>query len=330
MIDGVPVGPAELPEPEGRNQIMRIAIVGAGGVGGYFGGRLAAAGHQVAFIARGAHLAALRADGLRVDSIRGDFVVDPVQATDAPEAIGPVDAVIVAVKAWQLPEVAPAIRPLLDDDTAVVPLLNGIEAVDHLADALGRHHILGGLCRIAAHREGPGHIVHEAIEPTIVFGELDNARSERALRLQDAFAEAGFEGKLAPDIAVALWEKFMLIATWSGVGSVTRAPVGVWRSLPGSRGMAEACLREILALAHARGIAVSDERVAKTIAFLDSVEAGAIASMQRDIMSGRPSELESQTGAVVRLAAESGIEAPTHGFIYHSLLPQEQAARADR
>ncbi len=307
---------------------MRIAIVGTGGVGGYFGGRLAAAGHDVGFIARGAHLATLRADGLRVDSINGDFAVQPVRASADPESIGPVDAVIVAVKTWQLPDLAPQIRPLLGEDTVVVPLLNGIEAADVLADALGRHHILGGLCRIAAHVEGPGHIVHEAIEPTIVFGEFDNRQSERALGLLQAFQGAGFEASLAPDIDVALWEKFMLIATWSGVGSVTRAPVGVWRSLAGSRAMAEACLREILAVAHARGVGVSDERVVKTLAFIDRVGGDAIASMQRDIMSGRPSELESQNGAVVRLAAASGVEAPTNAFIYHALLPQEQAARA--
>lgn len=306
---------------------MRIAMVGAGGVGGYFGGRLAEAGHDVWLVARGRHLAALREGGLRVDSVRGDFALPAVQATDDTTEIGAVDAVVVTVKNWQLPGVVEAIRPLLAEHTAVIPLLNGVEAVDVLGEAIGRRHVMGGLCRIAARVESPGHIVHDAIEPTIVFGEMDDRRSERALAILEAFSKADFATELAPDIQVALWEKFMLIATWSGVGAVTRVPVGVWRSLEGSRGIAEECLREILAIARARGIAVAEERVEKTLAFIDSVGAGALASMQRDIMEGRPSELESQNGAVVRLGAEAGVPTPINRFLYHALLPQEQAAR---
>lgn len=306
---------------------MRIAIVGAGGVGGYFGGRLAEAGHDVWLIARGAHLEAMRNEGLRVESINGDFALPAIQATDDAAEVGGVDLVIVTVKNWQLPEVVPVIRPMLGADTAVIPLLNGVEAVDVLAEALGRQHLMGGLCRIAARVEAPGRIVHDAIEPTIVFGELDDRRSDRALRILEAFTGASFVGELAPDIQVALWQKFMLIATWSGVGGVTRAPVGVWRALPGSRRMAEDCLREILAVAHARGIPVAEERVEQTLAFIDSVGAGAIASMQRDIMDGRPSELESQSGAAVRLGIDAGVPTPVNAFIYHALLPQERAAR---
>ncbi|WP_405284520.1 2-dehydropantoate 2-reductase [Gaopeijia maritima] len=306
---------------------MRIAMVGAGGVGGYFGGRLAQAGHDVWLVARGRHLAALREGGLRVDSVHGDFALPAVQATDDTGEIGAVDAVIVTVKNWQLPGVVEAIRPLLAEHTAVIPLLNGVEAVDVLGEALGHRHVLGGLCRIAARVESPGHIVHDAIDPTIVFGEMDDRRSERALGILEAFSKGGFVAELASDIQVALWEKFMLIATWSGVGAVTRAPVGVWRSLQGSRGIAEQCLREILAIARARGVAVADERVEKTLAFIDSVGEGALASMQRDIMEGRPSELESQNGAVVRLGAEAGVPTPVNHFLYHVLLPQERAAR---
>lgn len=306
---------------------MRFAIVGAGGVGGYFGGRLVEAGHDVWFIARGAHLQAMREGGVRIDSVNGDFALPRVQATEDSAEVGTVDAVIVTVKNWQLPDVVPVIRPMLGTDTAVIPLLNGVEAVDVLAAALGRDHLLGGLCRIAARVEGPGHIVHDAIEPTLVFGELDDRHSERALQLREAFSRAAFVSELAPDIQVALWQKFMLIATWSGVGAVTRAPVGVWRALPGTRRLAEDCLREIRTIANARGIAVAGERVDQTLAFIDSVGAGAIASMQRDIMDGRPSELESQNGSAVRLGAEAGVPTPVNSFLYHALLPQEQAAR---
>lgn len=306
---------------------MRIAIVGAGGVGGYFGGRLAVAGHDVVFIARGAHLAAIRHDGLRVQSISGDFVVAPARASDDPASIGPVDVVIVAVKGWQLADAVRAMQPLVGPETAVLPLLNGVEAAAELTAAFGPGHILGGLCRIIASIEGPGQIRHSGMEPSMAVGELDNTRSERVQQLHRALVEAGVHAEIAPDIHVALWEKFMLIATWSGIGAVTRSPIGVWRSLSGARAMAEAALNEVLALAHARGVSVATTRVGTTLAFMDGVPPAATASMQRDIMEGRPSELESQSGAVVRLGSDAGVPTPTHTFLYQSLLPQERAAR---
>ncbi len=307
---------------------MRIAIVGAGGVGGYFGGRLALAGHEVTFIARGTHLEAIRRSGLRVDSIDRNFIISPAQATDDIESVGPVDAVLVAVKSWQLPDAAVAMRPLVGPDTVVLPLLNGVEAADQLGAVLGTGHVLGGLCRIIATLEGPGHIRHGGLDPTIVFGELDNRRSNRVQQLARALEGAGVAARIPPDVHVAIWEKFMLIATWSGIGAVTRAPIGVWRGLPGTRVMAASALEEVHAVAHARGIALAADRVTKTLEFLDSVPAAGTASMQRDVIEGRPSELEAQNGAVVRLGAEAGVPTPTHAFLYSSLLPQELAARA--
>jgi 2-dehydropantoate 2-reductase len=307
---------------------MRIAVVGAGGVGGYFGGRLARSGQDVTFIARGTHLDALRAQGLRVTSVAGDFVVSPVRATADAGDVGPVDAVIVAVKSWQLQATAESLAPLVGRDTVVLPLLNGVEAAAVLASAVGAGHVLGGLCRILASIEEPGHIRHGGMEPSVVLGELDGRQSERVRRLHEAFLEAGVRAMIADDVRVALWEKFMLIATWSGIGAVTRAPVGVWRSLPGTRAMAESALGEVQAVAQARGVALAASAVGITLAFLDSVPAGGVASMQRDIMEGRPSELEAQSGAVVRLGAEADVAVPTHAFLYHALLPQEQAARA--
>jgi 2-dehydropantoate 2-reductase len=306
---------------------MKIAVMGTGGVGGYFGGRLAQAGHDLTFIARGAHLDALRANGLRVDSTAGDFTVSPVRATSDPADVGAVDAVIVAVKSWQLPAAAAALRPLIGEDTVVLPLLNGVEAADVLAEALGPGRTLGGLCRILAAIEAPGHIRHAGMEPSVVLGELDGSTSERARRLHAAFVDAGVRATLADDVQAAIWEKFMLIATWSGIGAVTRAPVGVWRALPGTRALAEAALGEVRMLAHARGVALPDATVHRTLEFIDGVPAGGVASMQRDIMEGRPSELEAQSGAVVRLASEAGVSVPTHAFLYHALLPQERTAR---
>jgi 2-dehydropantoate 2-reductase len=216
-------------------------------------------------------------------------------------------------------------RPLVGPQTAVLPLLNGVEAAGQLAAELGPGHTLGGLCRIMAFIAGPGHIRHAGIEPSVDLGELDGAPSPRAEALRAALAGAGVRAIVAPDIHVAIWEKFMLIVTWGGIGSITRAPIGVWRSLPGTRAMAEESLREVLALARARGAPVADGRVAAIMGFLDGVPASGTASMQRDIMDGRPSELEAQSGAVVRLGVESGLPTPVNSFIYHSLLAQRAA-----
>jgi 2-dehydropantoate 2-reductase len=307
---------------------MRVAIVGTGGVGGYFGGRLAQAGHEVHFLARGAHLDAIRRDGLRVDSINGDFVLRPALATNDPSAIGPVDAVLVAVKTWQLEEAAQSARPLIGPKTVVLPLLNGVEAPDVLGDVLGTERILGGLCRLSTEIVGPGHIRHTAVDPVIVMGERDNQRTKRIQALATALEGAGVKVTLAEDIDRAMWEKFMFIATWSGIGAVSRVPIGEWRVVPGLRAMAEAALREVVAVGRARGVRLADEQVAATLAAYDSPPPQTLASMQRDVLSGRPSELEAQCGAVVRLGRAAGVPTPTHAFFYHTLLPQETAARA--
>ncbi len=306
---------------------MKIAVFGAGAVGGYFAGRLAQGGEEVVLIARGEHLQALRQHGLRVDSIKGDFVVQPSLATDDPRQAGTVDVVLLGVKAWQVPEAAQAMRPLIGPETFVVPLENGVEAPDQLAAVLDAGHVLGGLCKIFSFLAGPGHIRHAGMEPYVAFGELDNRPSERAERLRRAFERAGVVADIPPDIQVAMWEKFLFIASLSGVGAVTRAPVGVLRSLPETRQMLEQAMGEVLAVAHTRGIAVPEETIAGTLALIDGMPPGATASMQRDIIAGRPSELEAQNGAVVRLGRERGVATPLHAFIYHSLLPLEQRAR---
>lgn len=306
---------------------MRIAVFGTGGVGGYFGGRLAQAGEEVIFIARGEHLKALRAHGLRVNSLKGDFVVHPTQATDDPAHVGAVDAVLVGVKAWQVTEAAQAMRPLVGPDTFVIPLQNGVEAPSQLAAVLGAPHVLGGLCSIISFLAGPGRIRHVGAEPHIAFGEVDNRASERAERLRQAFARAEVNVEIPPDIQVAMWEKFLFIASWGGVGAVTRAPVGVVRSVPETRRMMEQAMREILHVGQARKVALTEEATQKGMAFVDNLQPGSTASMQRDIMESRPSELDAQNGAVVRLGQEAGVPTPVHAFIYHSLLPSELRAR---
>ncbi len=309
---------------------LKIAVFGTGAVGGYFGGRLAEAGVDVRFIARGQHLAAIRDQGLRVSSVEGDFVIRPASVTDRPATAGPVDVVLVGVKAWQVPEAAAAIRPLVGERTFVVPLENGIEAPEQLARVLGANHVVGGLCRILAYVEGPGHIRHAGAAPYIAFGEMDGSSSARVEALREALARArGLTVEVPPDIRVAMWSKFVFIAALSGVGALTRAPIGTMRSQPESRRLLEQSLGEIHALARSEGIAVPADLVATTLAYIDTMPADGLASMQRDMMQGRPSELDAQVGAVVRRAARLGLDTPVHRMIYAALLPLEQRARGE-
>jgi 2-dehydropantoate 2-reductase len=307
---------------------MKVAIVGAGGVGGYFGGRLAQAGEEVVFIARGEHLRAMQRKGLRVDSINGDFRVDPVLATDDPATVGEVDYILVAVKSWQLNEAIETMRPMVGKKTSIVPLLNGVEAPDQLSRVFGAERVLGGLCSVISMLSAPGDISHVGAHPMITFGELDLRRSERGERLRDAFSRTeGVQVKIPGDIHVAMWNKFLLIAPWGGIGALTRAPIGVTRSLPKTRGLLEHAMEEVYLLARVRKVAMERESINQAMAILDNLPYEGTASMQRDIMAGRPSELDAQNGAVVRLGKEAGVETPVNGMIYSSLLPLEMRAR---
>jgi 2-dehydropantoate 2-reductase len=305
---------------------MRIAVFGAGSVGGYFGGRLALAGEDVVFIARGTHLQAMRAQGLRVESPKGDFSVPSVQATDEPTQVGPVEVVLLAVKAWQVPEAAQAILPILGPETCVVPLENGLEAPAQVAAVLGSQHVVGGTCVISSTITAPGCIRHLGLDPSITFGELYDLPRPRTERLREALMRAEVTAIIPSDIQVAIWEKFMAIR-FGPVGAVARAPAGVLRSVPETRRLVEQACVETLTVARARGIALAEDSPSKTMAALDSIAPGIIASLQRDIVAGRPSELDALTGALVRLGAEVGVATPLHAFMYHTLLPQELRAR---
>ncbi|HSF33624.1 MAG TPA: 2-dehydropantoate 2-reductase [Candidatus Tectomicrobia bacterium] len=305
---------------------MRIAVFGAGGVGGYFGGRLALAGEDVVFIARGAQLQALRTQGLRVESPLGNFTVASVQATNNPAEVGAVDVVLVAVKAWQVPEAALAIQPMVDKETCVVPLQNGLEAPAQLAAVLGPQHVLGGSCVISSTVTGPGCIRHLGLEPAVSFGALDQRPSPGAERLRQAFERAEVTAIMPADIQVAIWEKFMAIR-YGPIGAVARAPIGVLRSIPETRRMIEQACQETLAVAQARHISLDKNSPARTIAVLDTLPPALTASIQRDIAAGRPSEMDALTGALVRLGVEVGVATPLHAFLYHCLLPQELCAR---
>jgi 2-dehydropantoate 2-reductase len=307
---------------------MRIAIIGAGGVGGYFGGKLAQGGADVVFIVRGSMLEAMRTRGLRVDSIKGDFVIEHPNATDDPATAGKVAAIFVTVKAWQIAEAAEQIKPMIGDDTMVVPLENGIDAPDQLVAILGREHVLGGLCGIVSFIAAPGHIRHIGADPFIMFGELDNRRTARVEQLREVCIGAGVQADIPSDIHHALWSKFTFIAPMSGIGAATRVPVGIWRSMPETRDLATRAIREIVDLAHARGVDLGDEAVDRTLARYDGLPSDATSSLQRDIMDGKHSELDAQLGAVVRLGRAAGVSTPVCETLLALLLPQELASRS--
>jgi 2-dehydropantoate 2-reductase len=305
---------------------MRIAIFGTGGAGGYFGAHLASAGEDVVFIARGEHLQAIRERGLRVEKAVGELVVHS-EATDDPAQAGTVDAVLMGVKTWQLTDAARAMRPMIGTQTFVVPLQNGVEAPARLAAVLGARHVLGGVCGTISRVVSPGRIRSLGETNFVKFGELDNSLSERTHHLRQAFERAGVRAEVPPDIQVAMWEKFIFVVPYGGVGAVSRAPAGVIRSLPETRRLMERGMQEILAVAHAHQIALADGIVETTMGLVDSLDPSSTTSLQRDVTAGKPSELEAWCGAVVRLGQEAGVATPLHEFIYHSLLPSELRAR---
>lgn len=307
---------------------MRILVYGAGAVGGYFGGRLAEAGEDVTFLARGGHLEAIRKHGLRVESVAGGFEVSPAKAVARPSEAEAPEVILLCVKAWDVPGAAENLSGILRKESFVVPLQNGVEAPEQLAAALGRGRVLGGLCKIVAYVAEPGLVRHTGVAPSIAFGELDGSATSRVEKLRAALRNCrGIEIEEPPDIRSALWQKFLFIAPFSGVGAVTRMSAGVLRSVPETRRMLEAAMREVAAVAAARGVALPPDSVEKTMAFIDRMPEDSTASMQRDLMEGRPSELEFQTGSVVRLGRETGVPTPVSEFLYASLLPMERRAR---
>ena len=274
-------------------------------------------------------LDALLTRGLRVDSINGDFSLPRVDATDDPSSIGKADAVLVCVKSWQVRDAVESIRPAIGDDSIIVPLENGMEAPDDIAAAAGREHAAGGLCGLVSFVVAPGHVRHISVDPFIAFGELDNRRTPRADRLLEALTSAGLTAFIPPDIPRAMWMKFLFISTMSGIGSITRSPAGVWRAIPETRAMAEAALREVMSVATARGVALPDDALATVFQRIDGLTPDSTASLQRDLMDGKPSELDAQLGAAVRMGRANGAPTPLFEFMYHALLPQERKARGE-
>ncbi len=305
---------------------MNIVVIGAGGVGGYFGGKLAKAGFDVTFVVRGNQLEAIKDRGLQVKSILGDFIVNP-KTTDNIKDIKNPDLIILGVKSWQVIEIAQQIKLVITKNTLVLPLQNGADNADKLLTVLPREHVLAGLCRIVSKVESPGIINHFSFEPEIIFGEYDNAKTERVKQLKSVFDKAGFKNSISEDIHLDIWKKFLFIGTISGIGALTRAVFGVMREQEGIRKIIFDTAKEMVAVANAKGIGLSANDVQKIIDIIDSLDYNTTASMQRDMMEGKPSELENFNGYIVAQGKLLGIEVPTNAFTYNCLLPQELKAR---
>ena len=310
---------------------MRIAILGTGGVGGYFGARLAEGGQEVHFVARGRHLEALTRDGLRLRSVSGDVDLTSVSASASVDPAFRPDLVIVCVKTWQLEQAIESMRPALTETSVVLPLLNGVEAGTQLAAALGPQHVMNGLCGLISFIEAPGVIRHAAVDPPFIkFGEIGNEKTDRVSEMLSVFENApGISAEVPADIEAELWMKFLFISPISGVGAVTRSPMGVFRSQPESRELLRQAMQEICDLAIAKGIKMSPDAVEKTFVTIDGLPESGTSSMQRDLMNGVRSELEAQLGAVVRLGKAHDVATPANDFLYASLVPIERRARGE-
>ena len=266
---------------------MRIAVMGTGGVGGYFGARLARAGNEVAFVARGAHLAAMRANGLRIESAGGDVVLPNVRATDDPSSLEPVDVVMFCVKLWDVEEAAHSIASLLTGAGVVVAFQNGIDSPDILRRVVGDAHVLGGVAYIAATIRAPGIIAHTGTMARLRVGAFDERLTSRAQAFVDACTSAGIDAELAPDIRRAIWEKFVFLAALSGVTALSRQAVGGVRGDPDLRTAFEAAMKEIVSLARARDVVLPDDFLPRQMRAIDGLPAEMRSSMQNDLLSGR-------------------------------------------
>jgi len=299
---------------------MRIAILGTGGVGGYFGGRLAATGADVTFIARGAHLDALRRNGFRLQSPKGDLHLPRVNATADPAAIGTVDVVFFTVKLYDTDEATRLLPALLGPDTVVIPFQNGVDSVEVLTRAAGRAHTAGGTAYVAAVIAEPGLIRHTAMDH-LIFGELDGAPSPRLERLLAACQQAGFQATLSDCILVDIWSKFVRLSVFSGMTAVTRCPLGPLRDDPELLAMLQAAALETMAVARASGVPLAAEVLGETMTMVHGLPRQAKSSMLEDLERGKPLELPWLSGAVVRIGRQHGIDTPIHRFIATVLQP---------
>ena len=302
---------------------MRIAVIGAGGVGGYFGGRLAAAGEDVAFVARGAHLDAMRRDGLRIESANGDLTVKPVRAAVDPAELGtaPFDWVVIAVKLWSTAGAIETARKLVGAKTAVVSFQNGVNAIPALTEAFGAERVVGGVAHIATAIGGPGIIKHTGQMERFTVGEPAGGLSPRVTALVEAAKRAKLNAIASDDIQRAIWDKFVFLATFSGVATLTRQPKAKIFADPDVRRLYADALAEAVAVGRACGVSLPPDHAAKTMAFSEGLPEAMKPSLLHDLERGNPLEIEFLSGAVARLGAEKGVPTPVHRTIFAALKP---------
>jgi len=305
---------------------MKIGIIGAGGVVGYFGGRIARAGYDVTFLARGEHLNTILKNGLTVKSILGDFQVKNILATDRIREINNPDLIIICVKAWQIKELREDLNKILHKESIILPLQNGVLAADELSEIIDKKNVLGGLCRIISKIESPGVINHSGIVPTITFGEFDKQKTERVKKIQEVFTAAGIESNISDDIKAELWKKFIAICV-SGLLAVTKTTYGELRELTETRNMMIELLNEVFMLSQKMGIKIETYFIEKTVSMIDSYPYDSTSSLTRDVWEGKPSEIDYQNGTVVKLGAKYGVDTPINKFIYNCILPKELKIR---
>jgi 2-dehydropantoate 2-reductase len=301
---------------------MKIVMMATGGVGGYYGARLAAGGHDVYFIARGAHLAALRSNGLKLISANGDLHLPSVRATDEPATVGTADIVIFAVKQYDTETAAKLVVPVIGDETAVISIQNGMDPRESLKSIVGRDHVMGGTTYITGAKViSPGIITHTGTIARLVFGEYDGSVSLRGERFLDACKTAGIDALYSADIGKEMWAKFALLSAFSGVSSMLRKAAGPIMSDPDTRKLLKGAIAETVAVAKAKGIDLGDDYVAKHGDFYSSIPPDTKSSMLMDLENGRRIELNWLSGAVAQFGDELGVPTPTHHAIYGALKP---------
>lgn len=308
---------------------MKIAVMGTGGVGGYFGGRLAMAGQDVTFIARGEHLRAMQNNGLQVHSGLGDFLVRPVKATDNPQNVGPVDLVMVCVKLWATDEAVTAIAPLMGPSSVAVSFQNGVMAEDKLIAAYGRERVWGGVSNIAAVIERPGVIRHNGTMARLIPGELDGSRTPRLEAFVKACEEARVDCHVPADIIVAVWEKYMNLTALSSMTALTRLPIGPLREDADTRALIMQLMGEVRAVGRAKGVALGDDTVERLMKHIDNLPRAMIASMLGDLERGNRLELPWLAGAVLQMGEALGVPTPAAKFAYTVLKPYANGRPAD-
>jgi 2-dehydropantoate 2-reductase len=311
----------------GKGGNMKIAVIGTGGVGGYYGARLAQSGSDVTFIARGAHLQAIKKKGLQIKSPLGDHTVFPAKVTDKPVEAGPMDLIIFVTKTYQTDEAVEMIRPMIGKDTVIIPLQNGIDAAESIGRAVGMDHMVGGATWMSAAVEEPGVIGHYSQFGRIAFGELNGKETPRLKPIFDAINASGVKVEITDDIQKVLWTKFVFISPISALGCLTRVTMGEYRGVPEARKILLAAVSEVTAVGRAGGVALDADVVEKTMAFIDAGAPGIKPSIQRDVEAGKLSELESMIGSVVRLGELRKVPTPVIGMAYAMLKPRELLAQ---